>query len=37
VIYYMGFAGILRRQGHDGLIAAFDRKSEMLTSGARTD
>ncbi|MGA8756888.1 MAG: ABC transporter substrate-binding protein [Stellaceae bacterium] len=31
------FADILRRQGYDGLIAALDRKSEMLTSSARAD
>jgi phospholipid transport system substrate-binding protein len=31
------FADILQRQGYDGLIAALDRKSEMLTSSARAD
>ena len=31
------FADILRRQGYDGLIAALDRKSEMLTNSARAD
>src|SRR5271165_6655915 len=31
------FADILLRQGYDGLIAALDRKSEMLTSSARAD
>ena len=31
------FADILRRQGVDGLIAALDRKAEMLTSSARAD
>jgi len=31
------FADILRRQGVDGLVAALDRKSEMLTSTARAD
>ncbi len=31
------FADILRTQGVDGLIAALDRKSEMLTSTARAD
>jgi phospholipid transport system substrate-binding protein len=31
------FADILRSQGVDGLIAALDRKAEMLTSTARAD
>jgi phospholipid transport system substrate-binding protein len=31
------FADILRRQGVDGLVAALDRKAEMLTSTARAD
>jgi phospholipid transport system substrate-binding protein len=29
------FAAILERQGFDGLIAALDRKAEMLTGTAR--
>ena len=37
VIHYAEFADILRRQRYDGQIAAFDRKSEMLTSSARAD
>ncbi|MBV8736961.1 MAG: ABC transporter substrate-binding protein [Alphaproteobacteria bacterium] len=31
------FTDILQRQGYDGLIAALDRKAEMLTSSARAD
>ncbi len=31
------FNDILQRQGYDGLIAALDRKSEMLTNSARAD
>ncbi|HUC10928.1 MAG TPA: ABC transporter substrate-binding protein [Stellaceae bacterium] len=31
------FAAILQRDGYDGLIAALDRKSEMLTNTARAD
>lgn len=31
------FADILRNQGVDGLVAALDRKAEMLTSTARAD